>query len=155
MSQNIFEELNFLLYAVLLGAFLAAVYDLFRILRRVFAHKDLMVSLEDLMFWLFCAVGVFYLLNAQSDGRLRWFSVLGAAIGMNVYRATLSRLLVPVCVWCVDKCRRAVQFLVHYLVLPVRAAGHQGRRAGQRSYRYVKKKLTVTKKKLRMILCKQ
>ena len=95
MSQNIFQELQFLLYAILFGAFLTSVYDIFRILRRVFLHSNILISLEDLIFWIFCAVSVFYLLNSQSDGKLRWFSVAGAALGMGFYHLTFGRIFVP------------------------------------------------------------
>lgn len=155
MSQNIFQELQFLLYAILFGAFLTSVYDIFRILRRVFPHGNILVSIEDLLFWIFCAVSVFYLLNAQSDGRLRWFSVVGAALGMSVYRVTFGRLLVSLFVFIFSKCRKAVCFVLHYVLIPLRFVGRKGHRLGQRGVRFTKKKLTVCRKMLKMILCKQ
>ena len=155
MSQNIFQELQFLLYAILFGAFLTSVYDIFRILRRVFPHSNMLVSLEDLVFWFFCAVSVFYLLNSQSDGKLRWFSVVGAALGMSVYHVTLGRLLVPFFSFLFGKCRQAICFILHYLLLPVKLTGKQSKRLGQRGVRFVKKKLTVSRKMLKIMLHKQ
>lgn len=155
MSQNIFQELQFLLYAILFGAFLTSVYDIFRILRRVFIHSNMLVSLEDLLFWIFCAVSVFYLLNSQSDGKLRWFSVMGAALGMSVYHVTLGRILVLFFSFLFGKIRQVICFILHYFLLPVKSAGRQSRRLGQRGLRLTKKKLTVGRKVLKMMLHRQ
>ena len=155
MSQNIVKELQILLYAVLFGGILTAAYDIFRILRRVFPHRDLLVSLEDLVFWVFCAVSVFYLLNAQSDGKLRWFFVLGAALGMSIYHVTFGRLFVPFFSFLFGKCWQAMRFVLHYLLLPVKITGTQSRRQGQRAFRFLKKQLTVSRKMLKMMLHKQ
>lgn len=144
MSQNILIELRFLLYAITFGALVAAVYDCFRIIRRVCPHKNFLVSMEDLLFWLAMAVTVFYLLNAQSDGRLRWFFIVGAALGMLLYRVSLSRLLVPGGV-----------VVVRFVLKPLSVCGRILRKTGHRGLTYTKKKLTACWKVLRMILCKQ
>ena len=47
------SENEFLLHAFLMGIYITFVYDILRIFRRVIPHKDLMVSLEDLVFWIY------------------------------------------------------------------------------------------------------
>ena len=89
MNENIF-----LLHAFLLGAEITFLYDILRILRRVFAHSEGMVALEDIAFWIYCAGKVFLLMFRESNGNLRWFAVLGALAGMYLYHRTLSPLLV-------------------------------------------------------------
>ena len=76
MNENVF-----LLHAVLLGVEITFLYDILRILRRVFAHSGIMVSLEDIAFWTYCAGKVFLLMFRESNGNLRWFAVLGALTG--------------------------------------------------------------------------
>ena len=89
MNENVF-----LLHAFLLGVEITFLYDILRILRRVFAHGIGMVSLEDIAFWIYCAGKVFLLMFRESNGNLRWFAVLGAVLGMYLYHRTLSPLLV-------------------------------------------------------------
>lgn len=55
MNENVF-----LLHAFLLGIEITFLYDILRILRRVFTHGNGMVSLEDIAFWIYCAGKVFY-----------------------------------------------------------------------------------------------
>ena len=155
MSQNIFQELQFLLYAILFGAFLTSVYDIFRILRRVFQHSNILISLEDLIFWIYCAVSVFYLLNYQSDGKLRWFSAAGAALGMGFYHLTFSRIFVPFFSFLFGKLAKGIGCILHILWIPAKSAGKQSKRLGQRGARFAKKKLTVSRKMLKIMLHKQ
>ena len=89
MNENVF-----LLHAVLLGVKITFLYDILRILRRVFAHSGIMVSLEDIAFWIYCAGEVFLLMFRESNGNLRWFAVLGALTGMYLYHRAFSPLLV-------------------------------------------------------------
>ncbi len=88
------NENVFLLYALVMGIFITFLYDILRIVRRVFPHGNFLVSLEDLCFWIYCAVEVFLLMYRFSDGMLRWFAVLGALSGMFLYRKLVSPVFV-------------------------------------------------------------
>ena len=89
VSENVF-----LFHALLLGAYITFVYDWLRIFRRVIPHSSFFVSLEDFWFWLYCAMQVFLLLYHESNGTLRWFGVLGAGVGMFLYKKCFSVFLV-------------------------------------------------------------
>ena len=94
MSSQIVEETLFLYHAVLLGVFVAVIYDIIRIFRRVVKHNRFFISLEDILYWVFCAWEVFYLLYKESSGVLRWFAILGIALGMFLYLISVSRFVV-------------------------------------------------------------
>lgn len=88
------DENTFMLHALCTGIFITFIYDILRVLRRVVPHSGWAVSLEDLFFWLYCAVKVFLLMYHESNGTLRWFAVLGALAGMLLYIKTVSPVLV-------------------------------------------------------------
>lgn len=50
MSQDIMNEVVFLLHSLVLGAVITFVYDGFLILRRLIKHTMILVSLEDMLF---------------------------------------------------------------------------------------------------------
>ena len=60
MGQNIVDEVTFLGHSFVLGVVITFVYDGFLILRRLIKHNMLLISLEDMIFWIACAIGVFY-----------------------------------------------------------------------------------------------
>ena len=47
------------------------VYDCLRVFRRVVVHGTVMISLEDLFYWVFVSFRFFYLLYSENDGTVR------------------------------------------------------------------------------------
>lgn len=88
------SENLFLLHSTVMGVYLAFLYDTVRIFRRVVPHNLLFISLEDIVYWIYLAVEVFLLMYRESNGMMRWFSVVGALTGILVYRKLLGRLYV-------------------------------------------------------------
>ena len=74
-----------MLRAMEMGIFLAFVYDLFRLFRRVIPHGAVWVAAEDLLFWCFCGGETFWLLHVENNGVLRWFAVAAAVAGIWAY----------------------------------------------------------------------
>jgi len=99
----------------------------------VVRHNNFFVSFEDLLFWIFCALTVFALMYNMGNGNLRWFAVFGALGGMFAYLKIVSP-------WFV---RGMSALLGKFVGVLVRFKG------------FVKNRLTVLYKLLKMILCKQ
>lgn len=152
------DENIFLFHAFLLGIFVTFVYDLVRIFRRVVVHNTFFMSLEDLIFWIYCGTEVFLLMYHESDGTLRWFAVLGAFAGMFLYRKTAGPILVTYV-------SRFLNWLKKLVMRPMvklhRAAGrkfYKGKKRagsfGRRLKRSLKIRLTYFMKKIKMNLSK-
>lgn len=90
------EDALFLLQAFGVGAAITFLYDWLRILRRVVPHRQLAVSLEDLLFWIFCAIQVFLWMYRVTNGGMRWFAVAGALVGIWLYKSLCSSLFVNI-----------------------------------------------------------
>ena len=94
ISSEILNEVRLFANSVVLGAVLTFLYDGWLICRNVWKHNTFMVSIEDLSFWLATAIVVFIALREQNNGVLRWFLVVGAGIGMFLYKKSISRFYV-------------------------------------------------------------
>ncbi len=150
------DENAFLLYALVTGIFVTFVYDILRILRRVFPHSGFMVSVEDLGFWAYCAAEVFLLMYRMSDGTLRWFAVLGAMTGIVLYKKLVSPWFVRYTALALGKVREFLEQALSIPLRPLRALWRRLRdawhgKAAQRANRRRKVK-KVFKKKLTFLL---
>ena len=159
MSPFILEEGWFLLYSVLLGIGITFVYDCLRICRRVVVHGVFWVSLEDMVYWIFVSCCVFYLLYCDNNGVLRWFAVMGTALGMFLFKKTLSPFWVRYGSLLFGQVRRAIRFVRRLCMRPVRAAGRfAGKKAAvvdrklRQTARILKKRLTVGVKMFKITL---
>lgn len=88
------SENQILLHAALLGIYLAFLYDTIRIFRRCIGHNVLFISLEDIVYWFYLAAKVFLMMYRESNGRLRWFAVLGAGAGILIYTKLFGKYYV-------------------------------------------------------------
>lgn len=161
MSSQIVEETLFLYHAVLLGVFVAVIYDIIRIFRRVVKHNRFFISLEDILYWVFCAWEVFYLLYKESSGVLRWFAILGIALGMFLYLISVSRFVVYFISKMINKFLHILEKIIAFLLTPFRkAAGKMGaaskrtKHFTKRGAHFLKKKLTSSGKILKILLYK-
>lgn len=113
------NENEFLLHALFMGIFVTFVYDILRIFRRVVPHNSFFVSLEDCLFWVYCAVRVFLLMYHESNGTLRWFAIFGALSGMYVYMRLVSPLFVKYVSWLLQKLLHILGRALGFLLRPV------------------------------------
>lgn len=162
MGSSAISENLFLLYSLLMGITMTFVYDIFRILRRVWNHNQFLISLEDILFWMVTAVSVFYLMHTQSNGTLRWFAILGALCGMFVYKKTLSGFLVKWISFILGKIVGVCRKVLGIIGKPFGFCAKKSRKAGEialcgarRTKGALKKRLTAFIKMLKMMLCKQ
>ena len=150
------SENEFLLHALLMGIFITFVYDILRIFRRVVPHGGFLVSLEDMVFWIYCAAEVFLMMYHESNGNLRWFAVIGALIGMLLYKKLVSP-------WFVKYVSLWLGKVLKFILKPFRTAKAKGEAAakavGNKFYRlmrngkrHIKIRLTFLLKMLKMTL---
>lgn len=162
MSPSIMEEVYFFINSLLMGIMITFVYDLLIIFRKVVRHNHFCISLEDLLFWIACAIGIFAMLYEENNGVPRWFAIAGAAVGMILYKVTVSRLFIKLMTAALTVVLRALGKVVAIIAKPFAFAGRRARKcSGKISHflrkigRVCKNKLTACRKMIRIILCKR
>ena len=94
MSQVILEELRVVVVAFFSGAVITVVYDVIRIFRRLISHGNLLIGVEDFLFWIWTSLWTFSMLYRTNDGSLRIYTILAMVFGMIVYYNTVSEFFV-------------------------------------------------------------
>lgn len=117
------NENEFLLHAFFMGIYITFVYDILRIFRRVISHKSFWMSVEDIVFWIYCGAEVFLLMYHESNGSLRWFAVLGALTGMALYRKAVSPVFVKYVSTALRKIVHLLVKMIRLFIKPAAAAG--------------------------------
>lgn len=161
MSQDIINEVYFLIGSIGMGVIITFVYDFILIARRVVRHSLFAVSLEDFLFWVACAIAVFYMLYEENNGILRWFAVMGAAIGMLLYKKTVGMHFVRLVSLLIEKEIHIICKVLGFVFKPfccackyVEKSGNSLHKRGKKLWKYAKKKLTGLLKVLKITLCK-
>lgn len=91
VSREIYAQAVLLASCLGLGGWLMFCYDLLRASRLIFPRKYWLVSLEDLVYWIYVSLSAFSLLYRQNDGILRGYVIAGVLFGMYGYDRLVSQ----------------------------------------------------------------
>ena len=78
---TIAKETRLFLLSLAVGAGMSFLYDLLRVLRRRTAHRAAAVSLEDILYFLLCALLHFAFVLKDNRGQLRGYILVGELLG--------------------------------------------------------------------------
>ena len=161
MSQDIIQEVTFFLHSIIMGIVITFFYDWFLILRKLIRHNLFWLSFEDFLFWTACGLGVFYMLYRENNGVLRWFTVLGAMLGMIFYKLVISKPFVHIMSTCIYKIMWFLFRIVQIIVKPLKWLFFILKRSAiflknklRKCQNFIKNKLTGILKTLKIVLCK-
>jgi len=76
------EELSTFIQAVITGVIVCGSYYLLVILRKVIPHHIIVVSIEDVLFWIGTGIYIFIQMYNTSYGSIRWYFILGIVVGV-------------------------------------------------------------------------
>lgn len=87
------KEVSAFLQAVFAGNLVYLVYSMIRVFRRILKHNLFWVSVEDAVFWIVAGVYLFLTLYHASNGRIRWYFILGIFIGGILTHRVISKII--------------------------------------------------------------
>ena len=89
--MGIREEMMVFLAAVVSGGIVRLIYQCIRCFRRIVSHTLAAIGAEDIIFWLGSAVYMFVQIYHTSDGSIRWYFILGVALGVILMSVFLNK----------------------------------------------------------------
>lgn len=82
--------------SILVGVVLALIFDFFRLMRRKGKTKNLVVYIQDIIYWLIVAFIIIISAFVTNDGELRGFMFVGYIIGAIFYLFLFSKLFLKI-----------------------------------------------------------
>ena len=74
-------EAMIFLYAGLTGIVIFCSYQILRFFRYLIPHYQIIISIEDFLFWIGISAYVFHQMYYTTYGTIRWFSIIGLLVG--------------------------------------------------------------------------
>ena len=87
--QGLPAQTELFLLSLGFGFLLGILYDVFRTLRMMIGSSDKLIFAADLLYFLICGVLSFFFLLVTDEGRLRFYTVLGEALGWMIYYSSI------------------------------------------------------------------
>ena len=77
MILGIEREIVIFLQAILAGNYLCLIYKGVRVFRLLIKHKSFVIALEDLGYWVFVTIYLFFSMQINCNGNIRWYYIVG------------------------------------------------------------------------------
>ena len=106
------EELVLFGMSCIMGAVFGVLYDVFRIIRMVFAHNGILTAIEDILFLGIYGISLIAFASAAARGELRFYYVLGNFIGFALYFLTLGSIVNSVVRKLLTALKKSVLFII-------------------------------------------
>lgn len=92
------EQTELFLLSVIMGAVFGIIYDVFRTLRTAvpLLKARLPTAICDAAFMIICALGIYIFSLTFARGEIRFYYVLGAALGMIIYLMTAGTVVIGI-----------------------------------------------------------
>lgn len=92
--SSLAEQTYAFLMTILAGGVIGLLFDLYRVLRSTLRPKQLATAMTDLLYWIVVTPTVFAMLLAGNWGELRFYVLVGLAIGLILYFQALSAAVI-------------------------------------------------------------
>lgn len=108
------------LSTILAGVVMGITYDMVRILRIAVKHPKFLIQVEDGIYWIFVIFAMFFFMLHENYGEIRFFSILGAFLGMLVYFLTISKAIMGISSFIINFIKYIFFLLLRILFTPFR-----------------------------------
>ena len=111
---NISQEQTFLLFFII-GIIIGLLFDIFRVIRKVFRASDKTTFFEDLIFIILSGFLVVYGIIKINGGEVRFYLFLGIMFGILIYILTISNLCAIILYEFLKICKKILKIPYNFI----------------------------------------
>lgn len=120
MFFNMSDQALLFLMSVVMGVLFGLLYEVFRISRIAFRLSKVTIAIEDFIFFMLCAVGIFAFSLEYGNGMVRLFFVIGALLGAILYLLTIGRLIFAASRGIINAIKLFFSFIYRIFIHPIK-----------------------------------
>ena len=114
-----FGGTEYFLCSLILGVFLGAVYDVFRLVRIVLPKNNTLIFFEDILFCLFATISFLLLSFNFGSGQIRGFAAAGTLGGFASYYCTLGKLVYKANEKIISFIKKIIKYIIVSIKKPI------------------------------------
>lgn len=118
MILSISYQFKIFLMSLFIGLILGIFYDFIKIFRKYIVHNNIIINIEDAIYWLFMSIIIFLISLYQNDGYIRAFFILGIFIGMIFYTLLISKFFINLTINIISIFIKIIRFILKILYAP-------------------------------------
>ncbi|MBQ9610147.1 MAG: spore cortex biosynthesis protein YabQ [Lachnospiraceae bacterium] len=153
MLDIVYSQTNMFLACIIMGIAMGFTYDVFRGIRKAIHHSDIIVGLEDIIYWFFWTVIFIDNIFRFNDGEFRIYIFVISATGLVIYKHTISSGVFKITYYilylvkkCVKKINKSLKNAVNWGKIKVSVLRNNKKDLDDGDFAKSKKKKKINKK---------
>ena len=106
------EQVYIFLWSVLIGAIMGVIFDFFRAWRRNGNTRNIIVYVQDIIFWFIVAIIIITSSFILNNGELRGYMLIGYLLGALLYMLLLSTYIKGMFIIIMNLITKGIEFLL-------------------------------------------
>ena len=118
MILSISYQFKIFLISLCIGLMLGFFYDFLKIFRKYVVHNNIIINIEDTIYWLFMSIVIFLISLYQNDGEIRIFFIIGIFTSMILYNFLISNIFIKVSIKIINLILKLFLFILKAISMP-------------------------------------
>lgn len=108
MVNQLYILISFFISGLLIGL----LFDIFRITRRTFKLPNIIIYIEDILFWILTGVIVIGTNVVSTDGQIRLYMILMLMVGSVIYFLIISKYFMKINLKIIDFIKKIIKIIL-------------------------------------------
>lgn len=117
--MSIAEQTQIFIIFVIVGIIISFLFDIFRILRKVYKFSNMLIYMQDILFWLLTGIIILQAIFKFNSGDIRIFLFLGIFVGVFIYISLFSIYVIKIGSFILKLMNTLIRKLINVFKVPI------------------------------------
>lgn len=117
--MSIAEQIQVFIIFVIVGIIISFLFDIFRILRKVYKFSNMLIYMQDILFWLLTGIIILQAIFKFNSGDIRIFLFLGIFVGVFIYISLFSIYVIKIGSFILKLINTLIRKLINVFKVPI------------------------------------
>ena len=117
--MSIAEQTQIFIVFVIVGIIISFLFDIFRILRKVYKFSNMLIYMQDILFWLLTGIIILQAIFKFNSGDIRIFLFLGIFVGVFIYISLFSIYVIKIGSFILKLINTLIRKLINVFKVPI------------------------------------
>ena len=117
--MSIAEQTQVFIIFVIVGIIISFLFDIFRILRKVYKFSNMLIYMQDILFWLLTGIIILQAIFKFNSGDIRIFLFLGIFVGVFIYISLFSIYVIKIGSFILKLINTLISKLINVFKVPI------------------------------------
>lgn len=117
--MSIAEQTQVFIIFVIVGIIISFLFDIFRILRKVYKFSNMLIYMQDILFWLLTGIIILQAIFKFNSGDIRIFLFLGIFVGVFIYISLFSIYVIKIGSFILKLINTLIRKLINVFKVPI------------------------------------